>query len=410
MSKIIVIGGGAAGMMAAYAAGLCGHKVILIEKNEKLGKKIYITGKGRCNFTNACSEEDFLKNVVSNPKFLYSAIYTFNSDAMIDFIEGHGTVTKVERGNRAFPESDHASDITKALKKGLDEFSVDIRLNTEVKNIIISDDIAVGVELKDHKKINADHIIVCTGGLSYSTTGSTGDGLKWAKQLGIKVTDTRPALVPLNVKEAYIAKMQGLALKNVSLNIFDGNKSIYDGFGEMLFTHFGVSGPLVLSASSIIGKKLQACGNLKAVIDLKPALSLEELDNRLLRDFNENMNKHLSSVLRGLLPASMVPVFIEILNFDDSRQINSVTKEERMAIISLLKAFPFTITGLREYKEAIITQGGVSVKAIDPSTMKCKNINGLSFAGEVLDLDAFTGGFNLQIAWSTGYLAGISIS
>ena len=409
MSKVIVIGGGAAGMMAAYAAGMCGHSVILLEKNEKLGKKIYITGKGRCNFTNACSEEDFLKNVVSNPKFLYSAIYTFNSDAMIDFIEMHGTETKVERGNRAFPVSDHASDITKALKNGLNEYNVDIRLNTEVAQILIKDEKAYGVRLKNKETINADAIILCTGGLSYQTTGSTGDGIKWAKDIGLKVTDTRPALVPLNVAEGYIPDIQGLALKNVTLTISDGKKKIYDGFGEMLFTHFGVSGPLVLSASSIIGKKLTQAGRLKASIDLKPALSFDELDARILRDFNDNMNKHLSSVLRGLLPSSMVPVVIDILDFDDMRQINSITKEERNDLVHLLKAFPFTITGLREYKEAIITQGGISVKDIDPSTMKCKNINGLSVAGEVLDLDAFTGGFNLQIAWSTGYLAGISI-
>lgn len=409
MSKVIVVGGGAAGMMAAYGAGLCGHSVILLEKNEKLGKKIYITGKGRCNFTNACSEEDFLKNVVSNPKFLFSAIYTFNSDAMIDFIEAHGTETKVERGNRAFPASDHASDITKALKKALDEVNVDVRLNTEVKCVLFADNQAVGVEIEGGKKLNSDHVIICTGGLSYATTGSTGDGLKWAKQMGLNVTKTRPALVPLNVKEAYVPKMQGLALKNVKLSINYGGKKLYDEFGEMLFTHFGVSGPLVLSASSIIGSFLEKTGTLDATIDLKPALSYDELDARILRDFNDNMNKRLSSVLRGLLPSSMIPVFIEIMNFDDDRQINSVTKEERAEFIKLLKVFPFTISGLREYKEAIVTQGGVSVKDIDPSTMKCKNINGLSFAGEVLDLDAFTGGFNLQIAWATGYLAGLSI-
>ncbi len=409
MSKVIVVGGGAAGMMAAYAAGMCGHEVTLLEKNEKLGKKIYITGKGRCNFTNACDETDFFKNVVSNPKFLYSALYTFNSDAMIGFIEMHGTETKVERGNRAFPVSDHASDITKALKNGLDEYNVNILLNTEVSNIIIENDTAVGVLLKDKTKLNADHMIVCRGGLSYQTTGSTGDGLRWAKKIGIGVTDTRPALVPLNVKEDYVMSMQGLSLKNVNLSIYNGKKKVYDNFGEMLFTHFGVSGPLVLSASSIIGKTLQSEGKLNAFIDLKPALSVDELDSRILRDFNDNMNKHLSSVLRGLLPSSMVPVFIELLDIDDSRQINSITKEERANIIKLLKNFPFTITGLREFKEAIVTQGGVCVKDIAPSTMKCKNISGLSFAGEVLDLDAFTGGFNLQIAWSTGYLAGLSI-
>ena len=409
MSNVIVIGGGAAGLMAGYAAGICGHQVTILEKNEKLGKKIYITGKGRCNFTNACDTEDFFKNVVSNPKFLYSALYTFSSDSMIGFVESQGIPTKVERGNRAFPESDHASDITKALEKAIKEYGVNVRLRTEVKDILIEDNKVIGVKLSDGSIINCDNVILCTGGLSYQTTGSTGDGLKWARKIGLKVTECRPALVPLNCKESYIPEMQGLALKNVNLTIKDGKKKLYDSFGEMLFTHFGVSGPLVLSASSIIGKRLQETGELQALVDLKPALSVDELSNRVLRDFNDNMNKHLSSVLRGLLPSSMVPVFIELMDFDDSRQINSITKEERANLIALLKAFPFTITGLREYKEAIITQGGISVKEVDPSTMKCKNIEGLSFAGEVLDLDAFTGGFNLQIAWSTGYLAGFSI-
>lgn len=409
MSNVIVIGGGAAGLMAGYAAGICGHQVTILEKNEKLGKKIYITGKGRCNFTNACDTEDFFKNVVSNPKFLYSALYTFSPDSMIGFVESQGIPTKVERGNRAFPESDHASDITKALEKAVKEYGVNVRLRTEVKDILIEDNKVIGVKLSDGPVINCDNVILCTGGLSYQTTGSTGDGLKWARKIGLKVTECRPALVPLNCKESYIPEMQGLALKNVNLTIKDGKKKLYDSFGEMLFTHFGVSGPLVLSASSIIGKRLQETGELQALVDLKPALSVDELSNRVLRDFNDNMNKHLSSVLRGLLPSSMVPVFIELMDFDDSRQINSITKEERANLIALLKAFPFTITGLREYKEAIITQGGISVKEVDPSTMKCKNIEGLSFAGEVLDLDAFTGGFNLQIAWSTGYLAGLSI-
>ena len=409
MANVIVVGGGAAGMMAAYAAGMCGHTVTLLEKNEKLGKKIYITGKGRCNFTNACDIEDFFKNVVSNPKFLYSSLYTFGPESMIDFIEMNGTPTKVERGNRAFPVSDHASDITKALEKALKDYSVKVMLRTEVSDILISDNKVTSVVLADGTKMCCDNVIIATGGLSYRTTGSTGDGLKWAKKLGLNVTETRPALVPLNTKESYIPTMQGLALKNVNLSIYNEKKKLYDSFGEMLFTHFGVSGPLVLSASSIIGSTLQKKGSLKAYIDLKPALSRDDLENRILRDFNDNLNKHLSSVLRGLLPSSMVPVFIEIMDFDDSRQINSVTKEERALLLDLLKAFPFTITGLRDYNEAIVTQGGVSVKDIDPSTLKCKNINNLSFVGEVLDLDAFTGGFNLQIAWSTGYLAGLSI-
>lgn len=409
MSKVLVIGGGAAGCMAAYSAAMAGHDVSLLEKNEKLGKKIYITGKGRCNFTNACDVEDFFKNVVSNPKFLYSSLYTLTPEAMIDFIEAHGTLTKVERGNRAFPVSDHASDITRALSKALEEYNVKVMLNTKVSDLKLKDGKITAVVLSDSSQISCDHVIICTGGLSYPSTGSTGDGFKWAKKIGIKLTDTRPALVPFNCKEDYVTSMQGLALKNVVLTIFSGKKKLYDGFGEMLFTHFGVSGPLVLSASSIVGKKLLEEGRLSAVIDLKPALSQRDIEERLLREFEENSNKKLSTVLRGFLPSSMLLPFMEVLDFDDTRQINSVTKEERRGVIALLKAFPFTITGLRDYKEAIVTAGGISVKDIDPSTLKCKTVEGLSFAGEVIDVDAFTGGFNLQIAFSTGYLAGLSI-
>ncbi len=409
MSKVIVIGGGAAGCMAAYSAAMIGHDVTLLEKNEKLGKKIYITGKGRCNFTNACDVEDFFKNVVSNPKFLYSSLYTLTPEAMIDFIEANGTPTKVERGNRAFPVSDHASDITRALSKALAEYDVKVMLNTKVADIKLKDGKVSGVVLSDSSQISCDYVIICTGGLSYPTTGSTGDGLKWAKKLGINLIDTRPALVPFNCKEEYVTSMQGLALKNVVLTIFSGKKKLYDGFGEMLFTHFGVSGPLVLSASSVVGKRLLLEGSLSAFIDLKPALSEQDIEERLLREFGENSNKKLSSVLRGFLPSSMLLPFMEVLDFDDTRQINSVTKEERKRIIKLLKAFPFTISGLRDYKEAIVTAGGISVKDIDPSTMKCKSVEGLSFAGEVIDVDAFTGGFNLQIAFSTGYLAGLSV-
>ncbi len=409
MSKVIVIGGGAAGCMAAYSAAMIGHDVTLLEKNEKLGKKIYITGKGRCNFTNACDVEDFFNNVVSNPKFLYSSLYTLTPEAMIDFIEANGTPTKVERGNRAFPVSDHASDITRALSKALGEYDVKVMLNTKVADIKLKDGKVSGVVLSDSSQISCDHVIICTGGLSYPTTGSTGDGLKWAKKLGINLIDTRPALVPFNCKEEYVTSMQGLALKNVVLTIFSGKKKLYDGFGEMLFTHFGVSGPLILSASSVVGKRLLSEGSLSAFIDLKPVLSEQDIEERLLREFGENSNKKLSSVLRGFLPSSMLLPFMEVLDFDDTRQINSVTKEERKRIIKLLKAFPFTISGLRDYKEAIVTAGGISVKDIDPSTMKCKSVEGLSFAGEVIDVDAFTGGFNLQIAFSTGYLAGLSV-
>ena len=409
MAKVLVVGGGAAGMMAAYAAGSTGHEVTLLEKNEKLGKKIYITGKGRCNFTNCCDTEDFFKNVVSNPKFLYSALYTFSSDMVVDFIESHGTPTKVERGNRAFPESDHASDITKAFASALKEVGVKVMLHSEVSKLISEDEKVTGVELEDGTKLTCEHLIICTGGLSYKTTGSTGDGIKFAKKLGLKTVETRPALVPMNFKEDYVTLMQGLSLKNVELTIFDGNKKLYSEFGEMLFTHFGVSGPLVLSASSVVGKRLMEKGSLKAFIDLKPALSKDVLEERLLREFKDNQNKKLVTVIKGLVPSSMVEILTQVAELDSEKQINSVTREERERIINALKTFPFTITGLRDYNEAIVTAGGVSVKEIDPSTMMAKNIKGLSFAGEVLDVDAFTGGFNLQIAFSTGYLAGISI-
>ncbi len=408
MSKVVVIGGGAAGCMAAIAASECGHSVVLLEKNEKLGKKIYITGKGRCNFTNACDVEDFLNNVVSNKKFLYSALYTFSPDSMIDFVETNGIPTKVERGNRAFPSSDHASDITKALERSLKKNNVDIRLKSNVVDLLLTDGAVSGVRLSDKSTVSCEHVIICTGGLSYQTTGSTGDGLKFAKKLGLEIIETRPALVPMNCAEEYVKKMQGLSLKNVELSIFDESKCIYKAFGEMLFTHFGVSGPLVLSASSIIGKLLQK-KKLSASVDLKPALSFEQLDDRVLREFNSSLNKNISNVLRKLLPSSMIEVFLTVLKMPEDRQINSITKEERTAIVSLLKAFPFTLISLRDYNEAIVTAGGVSVKEIDPSTMKCKTIEGLSFAGEVIDVDAYTGGFNLQIAFSTGYLSGISI-
>lgn len=404
MSKVCVIGGGASGLMAAYAAGMCGHDVTLLEKNEKLGKKIYITGKGRCNFTNACEPEDFLKNVVRNPKFLYSAIYTLTPDGVIDFFESFGIPTKVERGNRAFPESDHASDITRGLEKACKSVGVRVKLNCEVKGI---EDCGEGQPKRvvtSSGTLDFDSLIIATGGLSYRTTGSTGDGLEWAKALGVKVTPTRPSLVPFNVKEEYIKSMQGLSLKNVTLTIKDGDKKVYEEFGEMLFTHFGVSGPLVLSASAVCPVK-----PLNAFIDLKPALSVEELDARILRDVDAAKNKQLKSIVSGLLPSKMVEVFLEVFELDGDLPVNSLTKEMRKKIVGGLKAFPFAISGLRDYNEAVVTCGGVDVKEIDSSTMEVKKHPGIYFTGEVLDVDAYTGGFNLQIAFSTGYLAGISI-
>ena len=407
MSKVLVIGGGAAGMMAAYAAGMCGHEVTLLEQNEKLGKKIYITGKGRCNFTNASPLEEIMQAVVSNPKFLYSAFYTFSNDAVMDFFENQGMPYKIERGNRAFPVSDHASDVIRALERAMKEQDVRIRLHTQVRELLIEDDKATGVLLTDGDKIMADSLILATGGLSYPTTGSTGDGHTMAKNSGHKIVTPRPALVQLTTKEEYILRMQGLSLKNVSLKIKDEKRVIYDAFGEMLFTHFGVSGPLVLSASSVLSRHFPR--EYQAYIDLKPALSEEVLNERLLREFSERPNQHIKAVFQQLLPAKMIPVMIELSQISMDKPVNAITKEERRRLVGLFKAFPFTITGTRGFKEAIITQGGVSVKDIDPATMESKRIKDLYLVGELLDLDALTGGYNLQIAWSTGYLAGISI-
>lgn len=407
MSKVLVSGGGAAGMMAAYAAGMCGHEVTLLEQNEKLGKKIYITGKGRCNFTNASPLEEIMQAVVSNPKFLYSAFYTFSNDAVMDFFENQGMPYKIERGNRAFPVSDHASDVIRALERAMKEQNVRIRLYTQVRELLIEDDKATGVLLTDGGKIMADSLILATGGLSYPTTGSTGDGHTMAKNSGHKIVTPRPALVPLTTKEEYILRMQGLSLKNVSLKIKDEKRVIYDAFGEMLFTHFGVSGPLVLSASSVLSRHFPR--EYQAYIDLKPALSEEVLNERLLREFSERPNQHIKAVFQQLLPAKMIPVMIELSQISMDKPVNAITKEERRRLVGLFKAFPFTITGTRGFKEAIITQGGVSVKDIDPATMESKRIKDLYLVGELLDLDALTGGYNLQIAWSTGYLAGISI-
>ena len=407
MSKVLVIGGGAAGMMAAYAAGMCGHEVTLLEQNEKLGKKIYITGKGRCNFTNASPLEEIMQAVVSNPKFLYSAFYTFSNDAVMDFFENQGMPYKIERGNRAFPVSDHASDVIRALERAMKEQNVRIRLHTQVRELLIEDEKATGVLLTNGDKIMADSLILATGGLSYPTTGSTGDGHTMAKNSGHKIVTPRPALVPLTTKEEYILRMQGLSLKNVSLKIKDEKRVIYDAFGEMLFTHFGVSGPLVLSASSVLSRHFPR--EYQAYIDLKPALSEEVLNERLLREFSERPNQHIKAVFQQLLPAKMIPVMIELSQISMDKPVNAITKEERRRLVGLFKAFPFTITGTRGFKEAIITQGGVSVKDIDPATMESKRIKDLYLVGELLDLDALTGGYNLQIAWSTGYLAGISI-
>lgn len=407
MIKTIIVGGGAAGMMAAYHAALNGQKAVLYEKNEKLGKKVYITGKGRCNITNASDMDVLFNNVMSNRKFLYSAFYAYDNQQVISFFEDNGTPIKIERGNRVFPVSDHSSDVINCLARAMKKSGVEVCLNTEVKGILIEDGAAKGVVLADGEKCLADKVIVATGGLSYKTTGSTGDGMRWAKDVGHTVVDCTPSLVPFNIKEDWTRELQGLALKNVSVSIYNGKKKLYEDFGEMLFTHFGVSGPMILSASGSI-KPSMFKEELTLYIDLKPAIDQEQLDKRILKMFEETINKQFKNSINKLLPAKMIPVIIELSGIDPDKKVNEISKEERQGLVKLLKKLPCTVVGLRDWNEAIITKGGISVKEINPSTMESKLIKGLYFCGETLDLDALTGGYNLQIAWSTGYLAGVN--
>lgn len=407
MSKVLVVGGGAAGMFAAIAAAYNGNEVHLFEKNEKLGKKLFITGKGRCNITNASDMETLFHSVVTNSKFLYSSFYGYTNQDVIDFFERIGVRTKIERGNRVFPVSDHSSDVISGLTRELHNLGVEIHLYTEVKRIIGQEKFEY-IELKNGTKMTGDACIVATGGFSYQTTGSTGDGYRFAKELGHQVTEILPALVPLVIKEEWVKELQGLSLRNVQAKVYDGKKKMYDDFGEMLFTHYGVSGPLMLSASSYIAKKVRE-KELKLVIDLKPALSFEQLDQRVLRDFEENINKQFKNAIQKLFPAKLIPVILAVGDIDPEKKVNLITKEERQQFVRLIKAFTMTINGLRDFNEAIITKGGIKVKEVNPSTMESKLVSGLYFVGEVLDLDALTGGFNLQIAWSTGYAAGNSI-
>lgn len=410
MSSVVVVGGGAAGMTAAMAAAGSGHSVLLLEKNEKLGKKLFITGKGRCNVTNACDMEELMAGVVTNSRFLYSSFYGFTNRDMMDLLERCGCPLKVERGNRVFPVSDHSSDVIRALADGMRDLGVQVRLNTEVDSLILADGCVKGVRIRGgREEIPADAVVVATGGLSYPTTGSTGDGLRFAGEAGHKVTELSPALVPINVKEAELAReLQGLALKNVEVTVLDGKRELYREFGEMLFTHFGVSGPVLLSASSFCAKAIRR-HPLTMEIDLKPALLEKQLDERILRDFGEAKNRQFKNTLNHLYPAKLVPVMIRLSGISPEKQVNEITKAERERLCRLTKHFTMTLTGLRDYKEAVITQGGVSVKEINPSTMESKLVKGLYFAGEVLDLDAVTGGYNLQIAWSTGWAAGSKI-
>ena len=409
MSRVAVIGGGAAGMLAAIAAAEHGHQVQLFEKNEKLGKKIYITGKGRCNVTNACDTEELFAAVVHNPKFLYSSFYSFTNQDMMELVERNGCPLKTERGGRVFPVSDKSSDVIRALTVCLKNAGVQVRLYEEVDSVETRDGRVFGIRLKKTREIvSADALIVATGGLSYPSTGSTGDGYRFAEKTGHTVTDLSPALVPFETAEPVGRDLQGLALKNIQAKILKGKKVLYEEFGEMLFTHFGVSGPVLLSASSYGAAQLKK-GPLTLYLDLKPALSEEQLDARILRDFEEQKNKQYKNSLSRLLPAKMIPVIVERSGIDPDKKINEITKDERRRIVQAVKDFRLTLTGLRGYKEAIITQGGISVREITPSTMESKLVKGLYFAGEVLDLDAVTGGYNLQIAWSTGHLAGSSV-
>lgn len=408
MSNVAIIGGGAAGMLAAIGAKIAGHNVTIIEKNEKLGKKMYITGKGRCNITNASDMDEIFKNVVKNNKFLYSAFYTFSNDDIVNILHEEGIETKIERGNRVFPVSDKSSDVILGLSKRLRNLNVDIMYNTQVKRVIMDNNAVAGVELVNGKQMAFDAVVIATGGYSYQTTGSNGDGYKFAKDCGHTVTDIYPSLVPFNVNESYIKELQGVSLKNVKGSFFIGNKCIYSDFGEMLFTHFGVSGPIVLSASSCITEKIEK-QDVYMEIDLKPALSFDELDARVMKDFSKNINKDFRNSLNELLPKKMIPVIIELSQIDPFKKVNEITKEERKRLVTLLKQFRFKLASTRGFNEAIITRGGVNVKEINPATMESKIVSGLYFAGEVIDVDALTGGYNLQIAYSTGYLAGISI-
>lgn len=457
MSRVIVVGGGAAGMMAAYASAASGHQVILLEKNEKLGKKIYITGKGRCNVTNAADKEQFFQNIVSNSKFLYSSLYRFDNRAMMDFLEEYGCPVKTERGGRVFPVSDHASDVTGALQRALKEMYVDVRLKTEVKELLTEEECQEreeknregkkgvrrtpaqirGVLLPNGKRLEAEAVILACGGLSYPSTGSDGAGYRLAAEAGHNFIPCNPALVPFEVKERWCKRLQGLSLKNVEVRLFveerrqiEKARLLYSGFGEILFTHFGVSGPLILSASSYYSSFLHKLSdetersvsdvggrepktlcfvNTRLLLNLKPAMDEEMLDKRLLRDFEENSRKAFKNALGGLFPAKLIPVMVELSGIDGEKKVYDVTREERRAFVHLIRNLPLTVTGTRGFEEAIITQGGIPVSEVNPSTMESKLCGGLYFAGEMLDIDALTGGYNLQLAWSTGYLAGASV-
>lgn len=405
MNKIIVIGGGPAGMLAAVSASGDNTKVILLEKNDKLGKKLFITGKGRCNITNSADTSVIMKNIMTNPKFMYSALESYDNTDIIRDIENEGCRVKEERGGRMFPVSDHSSDIIKALSNMLDKSGVEVRLRSEVKKLSKTENV-FEVTLSSGKKENADAVVVATGGVSYAATGSTGDGFEFAKGFGHTVTELKPSLVPLVTSDGWCKDLQGLSLKNTGLKMYSAGKLIYEDFGEMMFTHFGITGPMILSASSYYYKKKS--DDCIIHLDLKPALSEDVLDERILREISDNHEKHFINMLPSLLPAKMVPVIARMSGIEEHKKCGDIKKEERKKLVHLLKDLEIHVTGTRGFEEAIITKGGISVKEISPKTMMSKICDGLFFAGEALDLDALTGGFNLQIAWSTGFLAGRS--
>lgn len=405
MKNVIVIGAGPAGLMASISAAENDAYVTLLEKNERVGRKLMITGKGRCNVCNNCDIDTLIANIPKNAKFLYSAFSNFTPKQLMQFFENLGVALKTERGNRVFPVSDKAVDIVDALYKCAKAKGVKIK-TAHASDILTQDGKIWGVTLNDGTVLNCDSVILATGGMSYPLTGSTGDGYKMAEKLGHTVTELKPSLVPLDIHEGFCSHLSGLSLKNVTLSVFEEGKKkpLFSEMGEMLFTHFGISGPLVLSASSHIrymGKK-----NYIAFIDLKPALTPEQLDSRILRDFSEFQNKDFANSLDKLLPKSLIPVIIKLSGIESDKKVNQISREERQALAGIIKALPLHIIGFRPIEEAIITSGGISVKEIDPKTMASKLIEGLFFAGEIIDVDAYTGGFNLQIAFSTGFTAG----
>lgn len=394
-------------MMAAIWAARCGHEVTLYEHNEKLGKKLFITGKGRCNVTNDCDTEVLFQNVKKNPKFLYSAFYGFDSAMCMGFFEELGVRLKTERGNRVFPASDHSSDIISALSYELRRLSVDVVFHANVTDVLVTDGKVKGIALGKKQEL-FDKVIMATGGVSYQLTGSDGSGFDIAKKTGHSVTKLYPSLVPLYIKEDWCKSLMGLSLRNVEVTITEGKKVKFKEFGEMLFTHYGVSGPLILSASSVITEECDQKEHM-LFIDLKPALTMEQLDKRVLREFEKNKNKSFKNSIASLFPSKLIPVMITLSEIDPDTKVNEVTKAQRQEFIQLIKKLPLTIEKTSDFREAIITRGGITCKEVNPSTMESKLVEGLYFAGEMLDLDAVTGGFNLQIAWSTGYLAGVSV-